>query len=581
MKTSMSNSHMLAVALVLGSVLHNKLVLAEGCTAPGFEAAVKYDAGSTPSSVAVSDFNGDGQLDLAVTDSGSTNVSVLLGNSDGTFWTAASYGVGSNPSFVVVSDFNRDGKPDVAVANRNSASVSVLLGNGDGTFLPAVSYGSPNPTSLAVGDFNADGNPDLAVANWQNGTVSVLLGNGDGTFQPGVAYRSGVESFTSLSYVVAAGDFNGDGVLDLALGTWGTLRHAIGATISVLLGNGDGTFQPAIVNHTYGLEPVSIAVNDFTGDGKLDMAVANDGNGFLVLVLAGNGDGTFYTTNGYTAETYSHSVTSGDFNADGKADLAVAVSGTSDQNYTNAGVSVLLGNGDGSFQTGVLFNVQGSPASVAVGDFNGDGQPDLVVAGSGTYEQNYTDAGVSVLLNTCGSTANESGPPPEVKVVATDPNASEAALDSGTFTISRAGDTNSDLTVFFTLGGNATSGSDYQPIGDSVTIPPGAVSADIVVQPIDDTEVEGSETVVLTLSTNAAYTIDQGGSSATVTIADNDEVATDPTIHPGHLFVSESGSGNIYQVAPDGTRSTFATGMSNLWGLAFGTDGNLFAANNE
>ncbi|PYK97908.1 MAG: hypothetical protein DME19_14490, partial [Verrucomicrobia bacterium] len=116
------------------------------------------------------------------------------------------------------------------------------------------------------------------------------------------------------------------------------------------------------------------------------------------------------------------------------------------------------------------------------------------------------------------------------------------------------------------------------PSFDSVSIPAGAVSADVVVQPIDDTEVEGSETVVLTLSTNAAYTIGQGGSSATVTIADNDEVATDPTIHPGHLFVSESDSGNIYQVAPDGTRSTFATGMSNLWGLAFGPDGNLFAA---
>src|SRR5439155_670142 len=154
---------------------------------------------------------------------------------------------------------------------------------------------------------------------------------------------------------------------------------------------------------------------------------------------------------------------------------------------------------------------------------NGDGKPDLAVA------KNYWAQGpvfaylgtVGVLLNTCD---DESGPPPELTVVASDPNASETGPDPGTFTISRSAVTNSNLTVFFTVSGSATSGSDYQPVGDSVTIAAGAVSASVVVQPIDDTEVEGSETVVLTLSTNAAYVV-SSSNSATVTIADNDAVA--------------------------------------------------------
>jgi FG-GAP-like repeat len=161
--------------------------------------------------VAVGDFNGDGKLDLAVANNGSNNVSVLLGNGDGTFQPALNFTVGSNPSSVAVADFNGDGKPDLAVANNDGNNVSILLGNGTGTFQAAVSYGvESGPISMAVADFNGDGKLDLAVASDGNNTVSILLGNGDGTLQPAALFAT-----ENILVSIAAGDFNRDGRLDL------------------------------------------------------------------------------------------------------------------------------------------------------------------------------------------------------------------------------------------------------------------------------------------------------------------------------------------------------------------------------
>jgi hypothetical protein len=341
-----------------------------------FQAAVNYSVGSQPTWVAAGDFNGDGKVDLVVANA-PNSVSVLLGNGDGTFQAPVSYSVGSQPFSLAVGDFNGDGHLDLAVTNAGNNTVSVLLGNGDGTFQAAVSYNvGPEPYSLAVGDFNGDGHPDLAVTNVGDNSVSVLLGAGDGTFSAGGTYSVG-----AAPQSLAVGDFNGDGRLDLAVTNGGS------TTVSVLLGNGDGTFQGP-VSYGAGLQPLGVAVGDFNGDGHLDLAVANSGDNTM-SVLLGNGDGTFQAPVNFNAGAVPYSVVVGDFNGDGKSDLAVANSGAGDPG--GGGVSVLLGNGDGTFPTPKNSVVGNQPISVAVGDFNNDGKPDLAVA-------NSNDNTVSVLV---------------------------------------------------------------------------------------------------------------------------------------------------------------------------------------
>jgi hypothetical protein len=338
----------------------------------------------------VGDFNRDGELDLAVANYGSNNISVLLGNGDGTFQAPVDYGAGSAPASVAVGDFNRDGKLDLAVANFDGNNISVLLGNGDGTFQTAVDYGLVSrPEWVAVGDFNGDGKLDLAVAvtgYWSGsvlnpGTIAVLLSNGSGTFQQAVYYGVGLGE-TPAS--VAVGDFNGDGRLDLAVAN--SYCSPPSPCVAVLLGNGDGTFQTA-VNYDAGNQPDWVAVGDFNRDGKLDLAVANPSSQ-NVSVLLGNGDGTFQTAVNYSIPADAFSVAIADLNGDGKLDLAV---GSGCPCGAPGSVSVLLGNGDGTFQSGVNYGAGSYPNSVVVGDFNGNGRLDLAVA-------DYGSTTVSVLL---------------------------------------------------------------------------------------------------------------------------------------------------------------------------------------
>src|ERR1700687_5197069 len=254
---------------------------------------------------------------------------------------------------------------DVAVANANSTNVSVLLGNGDGTFQARRNFAAGNgPLSVAVGDFNGDGRPDLAVAHYSSGNVSVLLGNGDGTFQ---ALRFFAAGYTARS--VAVGDFNPYGRTDLVVANFGS------DNVSVLINNtsvGDVSFQQPR-SFVAGGSPFSVAVGDFNGDGVPDLAAANYRAAGTVAVLLGNGDGSFQAPRIFAAGSYPFSVAVGDFNGDGWPDLVVA-------NSVSTDVSVLLGNGDGSFQAARTFGVGDTPVSVAVSDFNGDGLLDLAVA---------------------------------------------------------------------------------------------------------------------------------------------------------------------------------------------------------
>jgi hypothetical protein len=345
---------------------------------PGFLTPLTFGVGSQPDSVALGDFNGDGRPDLAVANSGSNTVSVLLGNGDGTFQAARNFGVGNTPDSVAVGDFNRDGRPDLAVANFYGNDVSVLLGNGDGTFQAASNFSVGGlPASVAVGDFNGDGRPDLAAAiAYQNTTtngdsVDVLLGNGDGTFQAPRAFTVGVAPTS-----VAVGDFNGDGRPDLVTANSG------GDGVSVLLGNGDGTFQ-APRNSVATGQPFAVAVGDFNRDGRPDVAVA-DGYFGGASALLGNGDGTFQAP--YSVPVSDNGIGSaalGDLNGDGRSDLVT----------TGGSVFVLLGNPDVTLEGPLRFSAgTGDPSSVAVGDVNGDGRPDVVATLQGSNQ-------VSVLRN--------------------------------------------------------------------------------------------------------------------------------------------------------------------------------------
>jgi FG-GAP-like repeat len=313
-------------------------------------------------------------------------------------------------------DFNSDGKLDLAVANYNDNTVTVLLGNGDGTFLPAtglpVSVGA-NPTDLVSADFDGDGKLDLAVANSTDNTLTILLGNGDGTF---TAAPSPAASGTPFG--LAVGDFNGDGKLDLAVANFDV------NTVTILLGNGDGTFAPA--PSPAATAGPALVVGDFNGDGELDLAVTGRGNS-TVTILLGNGDGTFTPISGCcgTAVDLTHTLgmTAGDFNGDGKLDLAVTIQNLQPL-FPADYIAILLGKGDGTFTpTDFALLLYNDPYSLALGDFNNDGKQDFATA-SDPY--NY----VSVLLQ-----IPPSGPAPDFSIAATDTSRSVQAGGTANYSV--------------------------------------------------------------------------------------------------------------------------------------------------
>ena len=334
------------------------------------------------------------------------------------------------PYSVAVGDFNGDGKLDIVAANFEDSTVSVLLGNGDGTFQAARNYATGSyPVSVAVGNFH--GHLDIVTANAGDGTVSLLPGNGDGTFQLGrtVATASGTAS-------LAVGDVNGDGHLDLVIADSGPVDSfgaTYGGSVDVLLGNGAGGFQaPISTTLGSGQSPYAIAVGDVNGDGIPDLAVAasvttyyvdpdspNYPNGgtlstnYSLNILLGRNDGTFSVQS--TESLGSTSAVLVDLNRDGRPDLV-----TTDP----AGVSVQLGNGDGSFGATQNFAAGSNPLSVAAGDFNGDGFPDLAVANNGFNN-------VSVLLNA----ADWSTPSPPSSFGVTGFPSTTTAGAAGTFTV--------------------------------------------------------------------------------------------------------------------------------------------------
>jgi hypothetical protein len=361
-----------------------------------FGAPIPFVVGPDVGMPMVADFNGDGRQDFAAVSDGAVNV--LLNNGLGGFADPAHYTV-AGASALAASDFEGNGRPSLLTSD-SAGDVLLLPNNGDGTFgAPAtVLVGNGFTPSLAVADFNHDGKPDLAVS--VNGTVSVLFGHGDNTFAAPVNYDVPGSAF------LAAGDFNGDGRPDLVVTT-----PSATPGYSVLLNNGAGTFTPVANPGPTISSSGKVAVGDFNGDGRADLAVPEALGG--VAILLSRGDGTFALSVDLPVGAglgRQDSLAVGDFNGDGKQDLAYGyffLFGPGLQHTSS--LQVLPGRGDGTFDTaGPTYLAQGIGSfGLAVGDFNGDGRPDLFVAAQppGKIPYNSVNDTVSVLLNTRESAA--------------------------------------------------------------------------------------------------------------------------------------------------------------------------------
>lgn len=523
---------------------------------------------------------------------------------------------------VAAGDFAHNGIQDLAVAA--DSSVEVLMGNGNGTFKPSQSFstGSANTGSLAVGDLTGDGKLDIVTANYGSygysyyygivdirASVSVLMGNGDGTFQaplnmtlPNVVPPGHTTSIPQRPVSVALGDMNHDGRLDAVVTTTTYLGYSY---VDVLLGHGDGTFSAASTTLLGKNEGQSVVLGDFSGDGKLDVATAMTSSN-NVAVLTGNGDGTLGAPTYYATGTNPASLAVGDLNGDGKLDLVTANYGISANRYNanNSGsVSVLLGNGDGTFQspeTIVLpawdppgYNgvdhlpLAQSPLAVVVGDLNGDGKMDLAVTAESTYYSSYggrySKSDVNILLGN-----GEGGFAAAQIVPLNDSNSNPASITAADFN----GDAFPDLVVANVDGGTVSvlnNGANWstvsQPSSFSVSGFPSSIQAgtpgSITVTALNadgtiDTGYTG--TVILTSSDGQAalprpytFTASDAGvhtfsatlkSAGTQSITSSDDLAPDVTGNETGIAVTPAAASHFAISAPANSTAGSALGVT-------------------
>lgn len=288
--------------------------------------------GTFPHDIVGADFNGDGELDIAVVNDGVDTMRVRLGDGYGLFTDETILTTGAFPRAVETAQLNPDidGTEDIVVANRNSDDITLFFGDGDGNFstTTTISVGA-QPSAIVIADFDEDLHDDIAVANGDDDTITILFGDGAGNFGLPNTVATGDNPFS-----IGAGDFDGDTHLDLVT------ANRDGNDSSLLLGNGDGTFQSA-ATHPAGLEPSELVVGFLDGDGDLDMAIANGGSDD-VTVLIGDGTGGFAAPATFAAGDFPNAMQLGDFDGDTNLDLIVA-------NRDSADLTALLGNGAGAF----------------------------------------------------------------------------------------------------------------------------------------------------------------------------------------------------------------------------------------
>ena len=342
-----------------------------------FGAKTDYATGAYPTTVTLADFDGNGSLDVTCLNISDNTISVLLNQGAGKLAPQVVYATGVGPRDLAVGDFNGDGKPDIAVSD---VDIGIFLNTGAGAFAPRLrSSTGLAPGSLAAADVNGDLKTDLVVTN-QN-ALTLLMNAGAGTFSLGASYATGAGPSQPLVQ-----DLNGDSKVDIA-----TL-NGTDYTVSVLLGQGGGSFGAHVDYPTF-YEPQGMVHGDFDGDGKIDLVVTNGYPPSQADFLIGRGDGTFVARAMVsTGQSLTSSVTAGDLNGDGTLDLVI-----SNANANANTISVLLNQGAGTFAPHVDYLTGGNPVSIAIGDLNGDGRPDLAVV-------NLSGSSVSVLLNAGGGT---------------------------------------------------------------------------------------------------------------------------------------------------------------------------------
>ncbi|MEG4858046.1 DUF4347 domain-containing protein [Microcoleus sp. K1-B6] len=425
-----------------------------------FSSANNFNAGTSPSFLAAGDFNNDGLLDLAVANPTSNRVSILLGNGQGGFNSGTDLTSVLGPTAIAVGNFNGDNFSDLAITSAQGAefsSIYIFLGSGNGNFnSPGFLDALEKPSAIAVGNFNADDLLDIAITQSSGnafvpeGNVGIYLGTGQGDFSTPVTVNVGQNPSA-----IAAGDFNGDNFLDLAVANQNSNN------ITILSANGQGSFgNPTNIN--VGQSPSAIAVGDFNADGRSDLAVANTGSQ-NVSILSGTGQGTFSNPANFNVGVDPSDIAVGDFNADGQPDLAVANAGSND-------VSILTGTGQGTFNGPFNYNSGGTnPIAIAVGDFNSDTRPDIAAANTGSNR-------VTILANVLLQ-PNFDGVPLSVAEGDTDTTVNlPITLEEG---LLFADQIVTILTApnFVTSTATATQGVDYNLSNNTLTFPAGSSSS--------------------------------------------------------------------------------------------------------